>query len=289
MSFSIFTDSCSNLPGALLRDLDIQVLPCSYVIDGQTVHYSGDIEHFDAPAYYNQIRAGKTVTTALLNPQTFLDYFRPALEAGSDIVYVGISSGISGTYQAASIAVSELSGQFPERIIRTVDSRGAGLGTGLLTCLGADFRAQGLDAGTAADRLIKASDQLCEYFTVDDLRYLRRTGRISAASATIGTMLNIKPLLRGDEQGHIVACGKYRGRKKAVDAIVEKYAQKALNPSENRVAITHGDCPEEAQALAERIRAIAEPRELILCPHEPFTGAHVGPGMLSLFFFGSSR
>lgn len=289
MSFSIFTDGCSNLPGYLLRDLEIQVLPCSYIMDGQTVHYSGDIEHFDAHTYYDLIRAGKSVTTSLLNSQTFLDHFRPVLEAGSDIVYVGISSGISGTFQAASIAISELTEEFPDRIIRAVDSRGAGLGTGLLACRCADYRIQGLPADAAAERLAQAADHLCEYFTVDELRYLRRTGRISAASATIGTMLNIKPLLRGDEEGHIVACVKCRGRKRAVDAIVEKYASKAVNPSQERVAISHGDCLEEAQALADRIRAIAEPKELIICPHEPFTGAHVGPGMLALFFFGDGR
>lgn len=289
MSFTIFTDSCSNLPGRLLRELEIQVLPCSYMVDGQTVHYSGDIEHFDAPSYYDLIRAGKTVTTSLLNTQTFLDHFRPVLEEGSDIVYVGISSGISGTFQAASIAIAELAEQFPDRNIRAVDSRGAGFGTGILTCLCADFRAQGLDANAAADRLNQATDHLCEYFTVDDLRYLHNTGRISAATATIGTMLNIKPLLYGNDEGHIVSCGKFRGRKKAIDAIVEKYAAKAADPANNRVAISHGDCLEEAQALAERIRAIAEPKELIICPHEPFTGAHVGPGMLALFFFGDCR
>lgn len=289
MSFSIFTDSCSNLPGRLLRELDVQVLPCTYSVDGQSVCYSGDIEHFDAPAYYDLIRSGKTVTTTLLNTQTFLDHFRPALENGKDVLYVGISSGISGTYQAATIAASELAEEFPERTIRTVDSRGAGLGVGLLACLGADLRAQGLDIHAAADQLCQKTDHLCEYFTVGELKYLQRTGRISAASAAIGTMLNIKPLLRGDEAGHIVSCGKFRGRRRAIDAIVEKYRIKAQDPASNRVAISHGDCLEEAQALAERIRAIAEPKELILCPHEPFTGAHVGPGMLALFFFGDSR
>lgn len=289
MSFALFTDSCSNLPGVLLRELDIQVLPCTYMVNGEPVSYSGDIEHFDAPAYYDLLRSGKTVTTSLLNTQVFLDHFRPVLERGQDVVYVGLSSGVSGTLQAANIAAEELREVFPERVIRIVDSKGAGLGVGLLTCRGADLRKEGLDANAAADKLEGERENLCEYFTVDSLNYLCRTGRISHAVAAIGTMLNIKPLLRGDEEGHIVSCGKYRGRKRAVDAIVERYREKAASLKSRRVAISHGDCLEEAKALAERISEIAKPEQMIICPHEPFTGAHVGPGMLALFFFGTGR
>lgn len=289
MSFALFTDSCSNLPGRILDQLHIRVLPCTYRLDGQPVTYNGDIENFDSKKFYDLMRAGKTVTTSLLNVQVFLDHLRPALEAGEDVVYVGLSGNVSGTFQAATIAAEQLQEEFPQRTVRVVDSMGAGLGTGLLTCLGADLREQGKTADETADALEQARMQLCEYFTVDDLRYLRGTGRISAAAAAIGSMLNIKPLLRGDETGHIVSCGKYRGRKKATDAIVEKYAQKAVEPGSRRVAISHGDCPEEAEALARRIREIAEPGELIICPHEPFSGSHVGPGMLALFFFGDCR
>ena len=289
MSFTLFTDSCSNLPGWILGKLNIQVLPCQYTINNVAVAYNGDIETFDAHGYYNQMRAGAIVTTSLLNTQTFLDFFRPVLEAGQDIVYVGLSGGISGTIQAATIAAAELKEEFEDRIIRIVDSMGAGLGTGLLTCLGADLRNEGMNADETADKLDTERMNLCEYFTVDDLRYLRKTGRISAAAAAIGSVLNIKPLLRGDESGHIVNCAKLRGRKKAVEAILTKYAEKIRNAEVSRVAISHGDCPEEAELLAERVRQIAEPKELIICPHEPFTGAHVGPGMLAVFFFGNGR
>lgn len=289
MSFAIFTDGCSNLPGDLLRKLDIRVMSCTYRMGEQSITYSGDIDHFNAKEHYDLLRRGEVITTSLTNADTFARAFRPALEAGLDVVYVGISSGISGTYQAASIAAEELREVFPQRTIRTVDSMGAGLGTGLLTCRGADYRNAGMTADQAADLLDEDVKGLCEFFTVDSLHYLRRSGRISAATAAIGTMLNIKPLLRGDEEGHIVSCGKYRGRKKAVEAILQKYADLAVEPQNGRVAITHGDCPEEASALAAQVRAIAEPKELIVCPHEPFTGSHVGPGMLALFFFGSHR
>lgn len=289
MSFAIFTDGCSNLPGRLLRELDIHVLPCTYTVNGEPVTFSGDIEQFDAKAYYDQLRAGMDIKTSLLNTQLFMDHFRPCLEQGLDVLHVGLSSGVSGTYQASCMAAEELMEEFPGRTVRTVDSRGASLGVGILTCRGADFRAEGMDVNAAADALLEESDHLCQYFTVDDLNFLKRTGRVSGATAAIGTVLNIKPLLYGDKEGHIVARAKVRGRKKAIEAILDLYAAKAIHPENGRVAITHGDCPEEAQLLADRVCQIAKPKDLIICPHEPFTGVHVGPGMLALYFFGDCR
>lgn len=289
MSYTVFTDGCSNLPGEMLANLDIRVLPCSYTMDGEPGVYLGDIDTFDTHGFYEKLRNGSVMKTSLLNTHLFLTHFRPELEKGLDVIYVGMSSGISGTIQSALIAAEELMEEFPDRTVRIVDSLGAGFGTGLLTCRVSDLRAEGLSAAEAADILDKEVMQLLQFFTVDDLNFLKRTGRVSGATAMIGTVLNIKPLLWGDPTGHIVACGKYRGRKKAVDAIVEQYRARAVDAGNRRVAISHGDCPEEAQLLAERICQICKPKELIVYPHEPFTGAHVGPGMLALFFFGESR
>lgn len=287
MPFALFTDSFSNLPGKHLQTLDIHVIPCTYLSEGETIHYNGDIDTFDSKAYYDDMRAERFISTSLVSPHVFMSYFRKMLDKGQDIVYVGLSSGVSGTFQSAVLAAAELQAEYPARTIRLVDSLGAGLGTGLLACRGADLRNAGMDANAAADRLEQDRMQLCEFFTVENLSYLHRTGRISAATAAIGKVLNIKPLLYGDENGHIVSCAKCRGRKKAIDAIVEKYRTKLVDTK--RVAISHGDCPEEAKELAERICAITQPEELLLLPHEPFTGSHVGPGMLALFFFGDSR
>lgn len=289
MRFVMFTDGCSNLPGRLLKELDIKVLPCSYVMDDVPCTYMGDIEAFDAHEYYEKLRAGSVMKTSLLNSQLFMDHFRPWLEQGLDVVYVGMSSGISGTIQAGRIAAEELMEEYPDRTVRIVDSMGAGFGAGLLACKGAELRNEGKTATEAADILDATVQHTHQYFTVDDLNFLKRTGRVSGATAAIGTVLNIKPVLWGDTTGHITARGKYRGRKKAVEAIVELYRARVLDAENQRVAISHGDCPEDAQALADRICAIAQPRELIICPHEPFTGAHVGPGMLALFFFGKER
>lgn len=289
MSYTVFTDGCSNLPGRLLKELDIRVLPCSYVMDDVPGTYLGDIDAFDTHAYYDKLRSGSVMKTSLLNSQLFMDHFRSELEQGLDVVYVGMSSGISGTIQAARIAAEELEEEFPGRTVRVVDSLGAGFGTGLLSCRASDLRSEGKTAAEAADILDSEVPHLLQFFTVDDLNFLKRTGRVSGATAAIGTVLNIKPVLWGDPTGHIVALQKCRGRKKAIEQIVELYRTRAIAPEKQRIAISHGDCPEEAQALADRICAIAQPRELIIAPHEPFTGAHVGPGMLALFFFGKER
>lgn len=289
MSFTVFTDGCSNLPGRLLVDLDIRVLPCSYVLDGIPGTYDGDIDTFDTHGYYEKLRGGSVMKTSLLNTHLFMTHFQPELEAGRDVIYVGMSSGISGTIQAARIAAEELADEFPERTIRIVDSLGAGFGPGLLACRAADLRNEGKSASDAADILDQDVMHLLQYFTVDDLNFLKRTGRVSGATAAIGTVLNIKPLLWGDPTGHIVALKKCRGRRKAIDEIVELYRTRAIHPENQRIAISHGDCPEEAQLLANRVCEICQPKELIICPHEPFTGAHVGPGMLALFFFGEKR
>ncbi len=289
MSYTVFTDGCSNLPGRILTELNIRVLPCSYVFDGKPGVYEGDIDAFDSHAYYEKLRAGAEMKTSLLNSQLFMDHFRTALEAGEDVVYVGLSSGVSGTLQAAKIAAEELMEEFPERTVRVVDSLGAGFGPGLLACRAADLRNEGKTANEAGEILDEEVKHLLQIFTVDDLNFLKRTGRVSGATAAIGTILNIKPLLWGDPTGHIVALSKCRGRKKAIEAIVEIYRNRAIDAQNQRIAISHGDCLEEAQILADKVCQICKPKELIICPHEPFTGSHVGPGMLALFFFGEER
>ena len=289
MSFTIFVDGSSNLPGRLLRELGIEILPCTYSMDGVPSTYDGSLDSFDAHGYYEMLRQGGRVQTSLLNTQLFLDSFRPVLERGEDAVYFSMSSGISGTCQAARMAAQELLEEFPERTVRVVDSLGSGFGTGLMACKAADLRAAGKTAAETADIMDADAQNTLQFFTVDDLNFLKRTGRVSGATAMIGTVLNIKPVLWGDPTGHITARSKHRGRKKAMASIVEEYRSRVEDAENQRVAISHGDCPEDAQALADMVCAVARPKELIIAPHEPFTGAHVGPGMLALFFHGKKR
>lgn len=289
MGFTIFVDGSSNLPGSIIRQTGISILPCSYTLNGNPGTYNGHLDTFDAHEYYSMLAQGAKIQTSLLNTQLFLDHFRPVLAAGQDVVYFSMSSGISGTFQAAKIAAEELREEFPGRTVRAVDSLGSGFGTGLMAVKAAELRDAGQTAEQTADFLDEDAHRMLQFFTVDDLNFLKRTGRVSGATAMIGTVLNIKPVLWGDVSGHITARGKHRGRKKALAAIAEEY-RRGVEDAENQiVAISHGDCEAEAQQLADMVCAIARPKQLIIAPHEPFTGAHVGPGMLALFFHGKLR
>ena len=287
MSFATFTDGSANLPGSMLDG--ITLLPCDYTVDGVPEKYLGDLDSFDGKRYYDMLREGKTVKTTLLNTALFTAHFRPVLRRGEDIICVCMSSNISGTYNAARIAAEELSEEFPERFIHIVDSKGCGFGNGLLAVHSARLSAQGMSAVQAAAVLDEEVGHMCQYFTVDDLNFLKRTGRVSGPTAMIATVLNIKPILYGTADGFIVSCAKVRGRRKSIDGLVEKYIEKAVDPGSRTVCISHGDCPEDAQLLAEKINAAAKPGRLVICQHEPFSGAHVGPGMLGLFFYGKER
>lgn len=289
MSFAIFADSGSNLPRRILDSLGIEIIPFTLWMNGEAHVCPVCPDEFDSHAFYEKMRNRVEVKTSLLNSAVFEDAFRPELEAGRDVLYFSLSSGISGTYHSACLAAQELGEEFPQRRVFVVDSLGAGCGTGLLACRAADSRAAGMSAEEAYRAVLTDRDRLCEYFTVDDLMYLKRTGRVKAVVAVAGTMLNIKPLLWGDPAGKISVYGKARGRMKAIEAIAQKYRDKVVEPEKSRVFISHGDCPEDARRLEEAVRKIAVPKELIVVPHEPLTGAHVGPGMLSLFFLGDSR
>ena len=289
MAFAVFTEGASNLPGRILKEYDIRVLPCSYTVDGEHFCYEGDVDAFDSHAYYDKLRAGAQVKTTLLNTHLFETAFRPMLEQGLDVVYVGMSSGISGTLQSARIAGEELQGEFPGRTVRVVDSLGAGFGTGLLAVRAAQLRAEGKSAGETGEILDGEVMHTLQFFTVDDLNFLKRSGRVSGATAAIGTVLNIKPILWGDPTGHITALSKVRGRKKSIAALAEQYEKHLPEGEVGQLFISHGDCPDDAQALADALTAIRRPREIIICPHEPFSGSHVGPGMLAVFFQGTHR
>lgn len=289
MPFTVYVDSGANLTSELLKNLSIKVVPFTYSIGDEVYECPEATDDDAAHKFYAMLRNKVVVKTSMINTDRFMKAFRKDLVEGNDVFFIGISSGVSGTVHSARTAAEMLKEEFPDRKVLVFDSLGAGLGTGLLACKAADMRIDGMDIDDVYKSLLPYRDNLCEYFTVDDLAFLRRSGRLSGVASTIGTILQIKPILRGDEEGHIVACGKQRGRKNAIEAIVELFKQKARNIEKNRIAISHGDCIADAKLLAERIKEIASPKELIVAMHEPLTGSHVGPGMLGLFFFGEGR
>jgi len=287
MSFAVFADGSANLPKSMLDG--ISLLPCEYTVDGEPQTYWGDVDSFDAHEFYEGLKIGKTVRTSLLNTQLFLSRFGTILTKGTDIIYISMSSGISGTYNAARLAAEELMELYQGRFVHVVDSLGCGFGSGLLAVKAAELSKQGMSARAAADILDQEVPHCCQYFTVDDLSFLKKTGRVSGMTAKIGTVLNIKPVLFGDPTGHIISCAKVRGRRKAIETLVKKYEEKRIKSGEQRICISHGDCLEDAEILAGLVRNITPECPITICQHEPFSGAHVGPGMLGLFFRGTER
>ena len=287
MSFAVFADGSANLPKSMLEG--ISLLPCDYTVDGEPFTYWGDVDSFDAHPFYEGLRNGTVVRTTLLNTSLFLSRFAPILTQGIDIIYISMSSGISGTYNAARIAAQELMDLYSGRFVHIVDSLGCGFGNGLLAVRAAKLSREGVSAREAAAILDQEVPHTCQYFTVDDLNFLKNTGRVSGMSAKIGTVLNIKPILFGDKTGHIISCAKVRGRAKAIETLVKKYGEKRVRSGEQTICISHGDCLQDAEKLASLVREITPEVPITICQHEPFSGAHVGPGMLGLFFRGTER
>ncbi len=287
MSYAIVTDSTANLSAKQLEENNVIAIPFPYFLNNQEYKYQ-DLESFDAKQYYDAIRSGAKVTTSQINPQGYIDIMQSILESGEDILFIGIASGISGAYASAEMARKQLLEDFPERRIELIDSKGAGLGEGLLVLKAAKCRLNGMELQETAERMRLVRERIYQVFIVDDLAHLRRTGRLSNVSAIVGSVLGIKPLLKGNENGKIVAFEKIRGRKKAIKALAEKYFILAQNPTHQTIGISHADCEEDAKYLASLLQEKLAPKEIILAKHEPATGSHIGPGALALFFEGDN-
>lgn len=287
MSFVVFADGTANLPKHLLDG--ISLIPLDYTLDDHSLTYWGDIDSFDAHSFYNALRNGSIVRTTLINIHQFLTSFTPVLKSGLDVIYISMSSGISGTFNAARNAAQELMEQYKNRFIHVVDSLGCGFGNGILALRAAKLSKQGVEAQEAAKELDAQVPHTCQYFTVDDLNFLKKTGRVSGITAKIATVLDIKPILFGDKDGHIISCSKVRGRKQSIAALAKKYDEKRIRGGAQEVFISHGDCLQDAEALSVLVREITPDVPVTICEHEPVSGSHVGPGMLGLFFQGKER
>lgn len=283
MNFKIMTDTSANLPKEAVDKYDIGVIPLSYYLDGEEFT---ETDIGDGSEYYGKIKNGAKVTTSQVTPQRYIDNFRPILADGCDILFIGMSSGISGTFYCAQIAAEELKSEFPEREITLVDTLGASLGEGLLVLKAAKMKENGASAPEISEELEKMRRRMYQIFTVDDLMHLKRGGRLSGTAAIIGTVLHIKPLLKGDEFGKIVTCGKMRGTRRSVEALAEKYRTLVKSPENQTIGIAHASNPEAAEYLKTLINAENPPENIITVCYEPVTGAHVGPGALALFFEG---
>ncbi len=287
--FVIFTDTCANLPDKLIDQYDLQVIPLSYTVNGKTYpDPEGDDESFDGGAFYDAMRKGAAVTTSMINTQAFTAAFSRYLSKGTDVIYIGISSGISGTHHAAATVAAELAQQYPERKIAVIDTRAASLGEGLPVLFAARLKEDGASFQEVVSQTENNSETICQYFTVEDLMYLKKGGRISGAAALVGNILQIKPILKGNEEGRIVLYHKERGRKRALEALVNEYRQLASDHAAP-IGIAHADSEEGASHLAEKVREAGHTGEVLTVWYEPVTGSHVGPGTIALFFYGVHR
>ena len=290
----IVTDTSANLVKSETDRLGIAVIPM-YYYDNDKEYACMDCAAFDDVSYYNQIKRGKKIVTSQITPQRYCDFFEEFLKKGEDLLYVGMSSGISSSFSSSEIAVRTLKEEYPDRYIAAFDTRGASLGEGLLAVKAAemalemeDFEDEAYDPEGLYRKLEELRDRMYQVFIVDDLMHLRRTGRLSNATAIIGSLLSIKPLLKGNEKGQIVTFKSARGRKKAIQEMAAKYEELVEDPATQTVGIAHSNCEEDAKALAALISRNNPPEKIEIVKYEPVTGSHVGPGALALFFMGGS-
>ena len=288
MSFAIVTDTSANLPTSLVNERDIHIIPFHYSI-GEKQFSCIDTEGFDGRKFYKAMRLGADIKTSAINFQDYVDFFTEFLDKGEDILFISMSSGISSSYHCSEIAAKELAAKYPDRIIKSVDTLGASLGEGLFALKAADMRDTGCTLDEIYTRLENEKKNMYQVFTVDDLTYLRRTGRLTGSAAIIGNMLQVKPILKGNECGEIINFTKVIGRRKAIDALAQRYNMLVQDPGDQTVGIAHADCEEDAAYLAELLNKKKPPKEILNVMYEPVTGSHVGPGTLALFFMGDDK
>ena len=290
MSFEIFTDSCCNLPEDIIDEFGLRIFPLTFMVDDQQYQSYLKGEVTDLSQFYAMMRDGKVITTSLPNLAEAEALLRTSLDAGNDVLYLGFSSALSGTYDAITGIMERLAPEYPERALRFVDTLAASGGEGLLVYYGAKMRNEGRTLDEVAAWEEENRLHLAHWFTVDDLMFLFRGGRVSKTAAWAGTLLNIKPVMHVDDQGRLVPVEKVRGRRKALKALVDKMAETAVQPiSEQTVYITHGDCIGEADQLAEMIRERFGVKDIMINWVDPVIGAHSGPGTMALFFLADHR
>jgi len=287
--FVILTDSSADLTAELAAQLQVAVLPLSFTLRDRVYYNYPDNREMEPKAFYDLLRQGETATTSAINVSQYTEVLEPLLQAGKDVLILAFSSGLSTTYNSAVIAADDLRERYPERKVYVVDTLCASLGQGLLVWLADKERRRGRTIEEVRDWVELNKFNLCHQFTVDDLHFLKRGGRISATTAVVGSMLQIKPVLHVDNEGHLVNIAKARGRNAALKALVDRMEQTAVAPREQTVFISHGDCLEDAQELARMIRDRMGTQDFVFNHVGPVIGAHAGPGTVALFYLGTER
>ncbi|HJH42834.1 DegV family protein [Rubneribacter badeniensis] len=290
MDFEIVTDSSSNLKEEMIDEFGLHILPLTFMVDGEQYQSYLKGEHTDLKQFYTMMREGKVITTSLPSLADSEALMRGLLEQGRDVLYLGFSSGLSGTYEAIELLTKQLAAEFPDRKVHAVDTLAASGGQGLLVWHAVQRARAGASIDEVRDWVEANKLHLAHWFTVDDLMFLFRGGRVSRTSAWAGTMLNIKPVMHVDDEGHLIPMEKVRGRKKSLNALVDHMEKTGCAPiGEQMVFITHGDCIEDAEYVAEQVKTRFGVKEVVISYVDPVIGAHSGPGTMALFFLASER
>ena len=282
--FIISADSTVDLPKQFLEEKQVPIVSLSYIIDGTTYK---DGEGLTSKEFYDKIREGAMPTTSQVNPEQARDLFEPILKEGKDILHIAFTSGLSGTYNSCRIAAEELSGEYPDRKIIVVDSLCAASGGGLLLYKALELKEQGKTLEEIATWVEENKLHVCHDVTVDDLFHLHRGGRVSKTSAVLGTIIKIKPIIHVNDEGKLIVIGKERGRKKALQTLVERMEEKSQGFENNIVMITHGDSLEDAEYVKGLIEEKLGIHNIMINPLGTVIGSHTGPGVISIFYMGN--
>ena len=289
-SFDIYVDSAANLPDELFKENDIKVISYTCSVDGKDMECYEDGVPFaeTAKKFYSAMREGAETKTTLVNADKITTAITPSLQAGRDVLLITIAEGISGTYNQGVFAANELKEHFPDRKILVAQSANASLGEGLVALYAAKRGDMGESVDACYQWVLDNRFNIHGVCTVDSLKYLKRGGRVSTALAIAGTILNIKPVLHGDENSKLTVFSNERGRKKSIAKLIETYKENVIDPENQTIAIAHADCEDEALELAERLKDLGA-KDIIMNYYDLCTGAHAGPGTIALFFMGKSR
>lgn len=284
--FVITTDSTVDLSKEFLEEKDITVLSLSYILDGVTYR---DMDGLSGKEFFDKLRNGSLPTTSQVNPEEAHAVFEPIVKSGKDILHIGFSSGLSGTYNSCRIAAEELMEEYPDSKLVVIDSLCASMGEGLLLYKAIELKEQGKSLEEIAEWVEENKLHICHNVTVDDLHHLHRGGRISKATAVLGSMVQIKPIIHVDNEGRLQVIGKERGRKKSLNKIVDMAAEQAKGWENDLVLITHGDCIEEAEYVAGRVREKLGVDHILINNIGTVIGSHTGPGVVAVFCMGEKR
>ena len=286
-NYQIVTDSACDLGIEILSELNVKSVSLTLKFDGEDIELKND--DVVPKEFYDKMRAGSVAKTSAVNVDGFKTVFEEILKEGKDILYLGFSSGLSTTYNSARLAAEELQEDYPDRKIITIDSLAASTGFGMLVYLAAKKRDEGADLDELVEYTKTTIPNLVHWFTVDDLVYLKRGGRVSPAVAFVGGLLGIKPIMHVDDEGRLIKVTTARGRTAAIKALADKFGETALDNTKGPVMICHGDCEEDARKLSDIIESTYGVKTDITVYTGPVIGAHSGPGTLALFFLGSVR